>query len=106
MKENERQSSIIYFLKNLRETLIQQFESFETEHRFQKKGWNFPSGGGGEMAQLRGNVFEKAVQLVWSVWRKISHARCQRPFFCHGNQFDHPHGESARSHGTHEYQVY
>lgn len=56
---------IVIFLKELREKIIHKFEIFESKHRFQKKPWNHHSGGGGEIAMLRGNVFEKAA-VNWS----------------------------------------
>ncbi len=66
MNDNERQNAIVHFLKKLQETIIQAFESFESQHIFQKKSWNYASGkGGGEMAVLRGSVFEKAA-VNWS----------------------------------------
>jgi coproporphyrinogen III oxidase len=51
---------IISFLKNLRETIIQKFESYEKSQRFQRKPWDHRTGGGGEIAVLRGTTFEKA----------------------------------------------
>ncbi len=57
---------IVSYLKDLREKIISSFESFETIHRFERKSWNYHSGsGGGEMAVLRGNVFEKGA-VNWS----------------------------------------
>ena len=51
----------VAFLKPLREKIIAGFESLESSARFERKGWNYASGnGGGEMAVLRGDVFEKA----------------------------------------------
>jgi coproporphyrinogen III oxidase len=46
--------------------LIKAFESFEPSKRFERKTWNYERGsGGGEMAVLRGDVFEKAA-VNWS----------------------------------------
>ncbi len=57
---------IITYLKHLRETLIASFEGFEPSHRFVRTPWNYERGtGGGEMAVLRGEVFEKAA-VNWS----------------------------------------
>lgn len=61
----QRRIEIISFLKNLRQEIIEAFESFETDKSFQKTAWNHASGGGGEMAVLRGDVFEKAA-VNWS----------------------------------------
>ncbi len=52
---------IVAYLKELREKIIAHFEKFETEKRFVRTPWNYQKGsGGGEMAVLRGDVFEKA----------------------------------------------
>ncbi len=56
---------IIAFLKDLRETIIKAFETFEPLHKFQRKPWKHHSGGGGEISLLRGDVFEKAA-VNWS----------------------------------------
>jgi len=56
---------IIQFLKTLREEIINKFESFENSHRFQRKPWKHHTGGGGEIAMLRGDHFEKAA-VNWS----------------------------------------
>jgi coproporphyrinogen III oxidase len=56
---------IVSFLKELREEIISQFEAYEESHRFQRKAWDYRTGGGGEMALLRGAVFEKAA-VNWS----------------------------------------
>ncbi|MBI5273882.1 MAG: oxygen-dependent coproporphyrinogen oxidase [Chlamydiales bacterium] len=51
---------MIDYLLTLREEIIQAFETFEPSKKFIKKKWNHKNGGGGEMAVLRGDVFEKA----------------------------------------------
>jgi coproporphyrinogen III oxidase len=56
---------IIDFLKELREKIIKAFEALEKESRFQRKNWDHTSGGGGQIALLRGEVFEKAA-VNWS----------------------------------------
>ncbi len=56
---------IVSFLKNLRDTIIEGFEAFEQEKKFQRTEWNHTTGGGGEMSVLRGDVFEKAA-VNWS----------------------------------------
>lgn len=56
---------IIQFLLALREEFIKAFESLEPSHRFEKTPWNHHAQGGGEMAVLRGQVFEKAA-VNWS----------------------------------------
>lgn len=56
---------IVQFLKELREKIISEFEAFETYARFERKPWDHHTGGGGEIALLRGGVFEKAA-VNWS----------------------------------------
>lgn len=48
------------FLKKLREIIIKKFESYESSAHFEKKRWDHTSGGGGEIAVIRGSHFEKA----------------------------------------------
>ncbi len=62
----ERRNEIIFYLKELRETIIAAFQSFEPQKRFVRNCWDYQKGsGGGEMAVLRGEVFEKAA-VNWS----------------------------------------
>ena len=61
----QRQKEVIHFLKNLRETIIEAFENFEPNKKFERKPWEHTSGGGGEISVLRGDVFEKAA-VNWS----------------------------------------
>jgi coproporphyrinogen III oxidase len=57
---------IIAFLKNLREEIIARFTALEGEGEFQRTPWNYHAGqGGGEIALLRGEIFEKAA-VNWS----------------------------------------
>lgn len=55
----------IRFLKDVRESIIEGFASLETEGEFVRTPWNYREEGGGEMAVLRGKVFEKAA-VNWS----------------------------------------
>lgn len=55
-----RKNEIIDYLKNLRDQIVAQFETFEKKARFIRKCWNHPSGGGGEISLIRGDCFEKA----------------------------------------------
>ncbi|MCE2982718.1 MAG: oxygen-dependent coproporphyrinogen oxidase [Parachlamydia sp.] len=57
-------ASLIDYLKNLREKIIFAFEEIEGLS-FERKTWNYKEEGGGEIALLRGNVFEKAA-VNWS----------------------------------------
>ncbi len=63
--DNTQQAEIIEFLKTLREEIIDSFASLEPIKQFQRKPWNHPHGGGGEIALLRGDFFEKAA-VNWS----------------------------------------
>ncbi|HSX04381.1 MAG TPA: oxygen-dependent coproporphyrinogen oxidase [Rhabdochlamydiaceae bacterium] len=55
------QEKITGFLKSLRETIIARFETLEGTIPFKRTAWDYKNGeGGGEMAVLRGKVFEKA----------------------------------------------
>jgi coproporphyrinogen III oxidase len=56
---------IISFLKSLREELITAFEALEKSKKFDRKPWPYHLEGGGEIALLRGQVFEKAA-VNWS----------------------------------------
>lgn len=57
---------IVTFLKELRDAIVNKFQSFESTHRFKKKAWDYQKGsGGGEISVLRGEVFEKAA-VNWS----------------------------------------
>lgn len=60
----DRKKEIVNFLKELREQIIEAFESLDTK-QFERTPWIHPTGGGGEMAVLRGTVFEKAA-VNWS----------------------------------------
>ncbi len=56
----------VSFLRDLREEIIQAFEAFESQHKFERTYWDYDKGdGGGEMSVLRGDVFEKAA-VNWS----------------------------------------
>jgi len=59
-----QRAPILSFLKNLREEMIQAFESFE-KTLFIRKTWDYQHQGGGEIALLRGEHFEKAA-VNWS----------------------------------------
>ncbi len=61
----DTRENIVFFLQTLRDTIISSFESLEPSCRFKKTPWTHTSGGGGEIAELRGAVFEKAA-VNWS----------------------------------------
>ncbi|MES2345180.1 MAG: oxygen-dependent coproporphyrinogen oxidase [Chlamydiota bacterium] len=60
----ERKEEIVNFLKELRKNIIKAFEKLDST-AFVKTPWEHKTGGGGEMAVLRGSVFEKAA-VNWS----------------------------------------
>lgn len=62
----ECREEIVSYLKALREKIIRAFETIEPSKRFQRTPWDYSKGsGGGEMAVLRGDLFEKAA-VNWS----------------------------------------
>ena len=68
---HSRRERIFSFLLNLRETILEQFERLEGDTPFEREPWQYQKGeGGGEIAQLRGNIFEKAAVN----WSKVSGA--------------------------------
>lgn len=61
-----RKVRLVAFLKELRTTIIEAFETLEPEKKFCRSPWEYKNGkGGGEMSVLRGDVFEKAA-VNWS----------------------------------------
>jgi coproporphyrinogen III oxidase len=59
-------ASIIEFLKTLRTEIIERFQTLEPVAKFERKEWAYTRGeGGGEISQIRGDVFEKAA-VNWS----------------------------------------
>lgn len=62
----DTKTAIITYLKTLREQIIESFQSRENGPIFQRKKWDYQKGrGGGEIAELRGDVFERAA-VNWS----------------------------------------
>ena len=54
-------TSIINYLKELRNQIVLEFENLEGGAFFERKCWNYQKGeGGGEISLLQGKVFEKA----------------------------------------------
>ena len=80
-----QQQEIVNHLKTLRENIISSFESFEAVKRFEKIPWEHCHGGGGEIALLRGDIFEKAA-VNWSgvYGDKIPFDENLGPFFATG----------------------
>ncbi len=64
MKTNR--DDTVFYLKNLRDKIVKEFESLEQGQSFERTPWPYQNGrGGGEMSVLRGKVFEKAA-VNWS----------------------------------------
>jgi coproporphyrinogen III oxidase len=62
----KKKKELELFLLTLREEIITTFESLEPKERFKKTSWQYQKGvGGGEIALLRGEIFEKAA-VNWS----------------------------------------
>lgn len=82
---NNSHTLIVSYLKDLREKIIHAFEAFEAKDKFQRKAWNHHTGGGGEIALLRGEVFEKAA-VNWSgvSGDKFPMGDAKGPFFATG----------------------
>lgn len=61
----EKQQLTTEWFKSLRDKICLEFEKIEVEFgaensgKFQRKDWDRPGGGGGEMSIMHGNVFEK-----------------------------------------------
>jgi coproporphyrinogen III oxidase len=80
-----RQNLIVPFLRSLREEIIATFETFEDSHTFVQTAWNHTTGGGGEIALLRGNVFEKAAVNFSAVsGEKFPMNDAEGPYFATG----------------------
>lgn len=62
---HQKREDVIFFLKSLQAEIIHAFETFEPTSCFEKTPWNHKEEGGGTIALLRGEVFEKAA-VNWS----------------------------------------
>ncbi len=84
MEKPDRQQ-LIAFLKSLRDKIVHAFEQLEPKEKFVRKLWDHPTGGGGEISLLRGDIFEKAA-VNWSgVWgNKFPMDDAEGPFFATG----------------------
>lgn len=95
-----KREELVQFLKNLREEMIDAFQQIEISQRFEKQAWKYQQEGGGEMAVLRGQVFEKAA-VNWSGVGGPSFplSDAQGPFFATGisliTHMANPHAPTA-----------
>ena len=95
-----QRNELIHFLKNLREEMISAFQQFESSKHFERQTWNYHQEGGGEMAILRGDVFEKAA-VNWSGvgGSDIPLSESKGPFFATGvsliTHMANPHAPTA-----------
>lgn len=88
MMEKEKKNEVVDFLRALREKIISEFMTIETgkDKSFVKQCWDHPSGGGGEIALLRGGeTYEKAAVNLSAVWgEKFPMDDALGPFFATG----------------------
>lgn len=95
-----RRETLVKDLKSLRDAIIAEFERLEPKHRFQRTPWNHHTGGGGEISQIRGDVFEKAA-VNWSGVQgdKFPMQDGEGPFFATGvsliTHMHNPHAPTA-----------
>ncbi len=72
MIDNTHKAQASAWFSDLQDTLITILEDFEETARFQRKTWERPGGGGGTMALLTGEMFEKAGVNVSTVFGEFS----------------------------------
>lgn len=100
MLPHPKRAELIHFLQSLREEIIAAFERFESTARFEKQPWNYQHEGGGEIAVLRGDIFEKAA-VNWSGvgGPRFPMGEAQGPFFATGvsliTHMANPHAPTA-----------
>ncbi len=76
---------IVEYLKALQQQIIDKFESYEPNARFERKPWEHHSGGGGVIARLKGSAFEKAAVNFSAVsGDKFPMNDAEGPFFATG----------------------
>lgn len=83
--ERPTQNQVTTYLKELQNKIIISFETLEPTKRFDYKPWEHPSGGGGVIGSLRGDVFEKAAVNFSAVSGKsLPFQQKPTPFFATG----------------------
>jgi coproporphyrinogen III oxidase len=69
----EKQKQAADWFRTLRDHICAEFEAIENgAARFERKAWDRPEGGGGEMSIMRGKVFEKVGVNISEVWGNFS----------------------------------
>jgi coproporphyrinogen III oxidase len=73
----EKQSLASAWFRDLRDQICQEFEQIEAQFdasgcKFERKLWQRPGGGGGEMSLMRGRVFEKVGVNISTVYGEFS----------------------------------
>src|SRR5690349_19197755 len=66
------------FFQSLRDRICARLEELDGG-KFQRKKWERPGGGGGEMSELRGQVFEKGGCNFSAVWGEKYPAAVDQP---------------------------
>jgi coproporphyrinogen III oxidase len=95
-----KRNELIDFLKALREEIIAAFQQLEPSSTFERKSWKYHQDGGGEMAVMRGEVFEKCA-VNWSGvgGKDFPLSDVQGPFFATGvsliTHMRNPHAPTA-----------
>lgn len=72
MSIEEQKARASSWFESLQSEIMRILESFEKDAKFVKKPWERPGGGGGTMAILEGEVFEKAGVNVSTVFGEFS----------------------------------
>lgn len=76
MHYEERRVRASTWFSSLQTELIKSLEEFEKKSKFARTSWARPGGGGGTMAVLEGDVFEKAGVNVSTVFGEFSEEFC------------------------------
>src|SRR5467141_4830106 len=65
--------------RDLRDRIVARLEELEGGPKFRRTSWERPGGGGGEMSELRGEVFEKGGCNFSAVWGEKYPAGVDQP---------------------------
>lgn len=71
----QKQEMVISWFMELRDSICKEFEQIEQEQnsssRFERKSWDRPGGGGGQMSLMHGKVFEKVGVNISTVYGEL-----------------------------------